>query len=237
MDGWLFPDQRPFWDKTKPEMPYADCNWAPNESKEDTMKTIPAAFGTEVKPVNEPKKETAMPKTTKKETKMNESKPATKKTRMTVAEVKARFESGVAEVRKLYNDAQPIDKPYNPAKDNGVLNRDPEWNEQVRYIAADLGWTDNRFLYKSYIEANGGKLKKGAYGVPSFFGKGFTPVYNIADVEWPDGKIPTEWAKAQRKPRKSGFKPVTLNIPGGGTMTVHSKAELRDYQKLVAMMA
>lgn len=43
MEDWLFPDRRPMWDKSHPEVPYADCNWAPNESKEDEIMTKTAA--------------------------------------------------------------------------------------------------------------------------------------------------------------------------------------------------
>lgn len=44
MSEWLFPNERPFWDTSHPEMPFADCNWHPtNESKEDIMTTTTTA--------------------------------------------------------------------------------------------------------------------------------------------------------------------------------------------------
>ena len=133
-------------------------------------------------------------------------------TKMTVAEVKASFFAGANEVRRMYRGRKPIKTPTNPCKDGGVVNRDKEWNEAVRCIANEFGWTDNRFLYHGGIVANGGKVKPGAYAVPSFFGGMYRPVWNIDDIEWPNG-IPTEWKKPERKPdAKKPTRKVTRKV-------------------------
>lgn len=283
---WLFPDSRPFWDTSRPDMPYADCNWKgttmTNTIEQPTIAEFPTEFtdapkkGKTYVATKKPKPETGKPTiiaetehvdlTEEKETPMPkktaaaktaEPKTATKKAgrkpRMTVAEVKERFESGVAEVRKLYGDAKPIEQPYNPAKPNGVLNRDPEWNEALQFIAADLGWTDNRFAYRGQILANGGKIREGAYGVPSFFNNQYHYVYNFGDVEWPDGKVPTEWKKTERKPRAAkktptkqadaGTAPVVMapapkllhiKLANGIEFDAHDAAEVKELMALFA---
>ena len=255
---WLFPDSRPFWDKTRPDLPYVDCNWKgttmPKTIEQPTIADFPTEFtdspktkkATTKKGDKTMTKKTAVPKTAEPKT---AAKKTERKPRMTVAEVKERFESGVAEVRKLYGDAKPIDAPYNPSKESGILNRDPEWNESLQFIAADLGWTDNRFVYGGTVTANGGKPKEGAYKVPSFFNGRYAYVYNVGDIEWPDGKVPTEWKKTERKARTSKKTPTKhdapvvmapapkllhIKLPNGIEFDAHDAAEVKELMALFA---
>ena len=163
--------------------------------------------------------------------------PSKKAPKRTVAEIKETWYKGAELVAKMYGNAQIIDTPKNPGNENGIVNRDPKWNEAVRYIAAEFGWTDNRFVYGGVINANGGKVKPGAYGVPSFIGGMFRPVYNVDDVEWPGGKVPTEWKKAERTSKgKSG-----KGKGKGGKRTEAPKTKApefsAEYEKLKAELA
>lgn len=75
MEDWLFPDRRPMWDKSHPEMPFADCNWAPNESKEDEIMTKTAAKNTKTAATE---KETPMTEQTANKTANNEKETTVK---------------------------------------------------------------------------------------------------------------------------------------------------------------
>lgn len=230
------------------------------------MKNIPAAFGTEVKPatVNEPKKETTMPKTNETATAKNTA--AKKENAMkneSAAPIKfaahdLKGQEWITETKKMQDHAvracidvygnEPAFEPKSlykelttkEGKKPGMLNQDPEQLKALGIVAHDMGWTSPYFLTEGNISEMGGKVKPGAFEFMMTFTIGNSTrryyVANVDDVEFPDGKVPTAWTKVKR-PSRSAFKPVTLNLPGGGTMTVHNKTELKQYQTIIAMMA
>lgn len=126
-----------------------------------------------------------------------------------------------------------------PGKTPGMLNKDEQQLKALGIIARDMGWTSPYFLTEGNVSEMGGKIREGAFEFFMTFNIGATLrryyVVNVDDVVWPNGKVPTKWTKAKR-PSRTAFKPVTLNLPGGGSMTVHSKAELKQYQQLLALM-
>lgn len=131
-----------------------------------------------------PKSATTKPETKKENTVENEKKP-----KRTVADVKASYDHTIAIVREMYGDAMPIDDPVNPITGR-PLNRDAAQRDNLRYLAADLGWTTNEFATVKQIESYGGKVKDGAYKPIQFMPGRFYRVVNFDDVQWPDDVRP-----------------------------------------------
>ena len=146
------------------------------------------------------KKETTMTKNDAPKTSIMIDRYVTQKNsdiKRSVQEVRDYYNEGVALVRAANDDAMTIDVPVSaiPGKN---LNRDADFLDTLRYIAVDLGWHDNRFLYAGQVRANGGKPREGAYAVPAPVGAMWRPMYNLDDIEWTDGKEPTEWKLPDR---------------------------------------
>lgn len=178
-------------------------------AKENAMTTKNAAQPTliDIAPINEPKtKKATTKKTTKKETTMTEK---TAKPKQTVADVKASYERAIAAVREMYADAMPIDDPVNPITGRPV-NRDAAQREVLRYLAADLGWTNNEFATVSQVKSYGGEVRDGAYKALQFMPGRFYYVVNLDDVKWPNDVRPefTPENKVE-KPKKETVKKAT----------------------------
>lgn len=146
--------------------------------------------------------------TTKKETTMTKTETAaTTDTALSgqdkIAQMRKEYDETIAALRKKHDpvDMQPVN-----AITGRPLNKDEKVVDDLRYFAAEYGWTDNRFATGGQIRANGGKLPKDANSVTMFFQMGdkwrFYKVYNLADVTWPDGTIPTEFAVKSGKKSK-----------------------------------
>ena len=166
--------------------------------------------------------------TTKKENTMTAkknaatTKPETKKeTTMTKTETTATTDTALSGQDKIAQTRSPNDqttaalrKKHDPVDMQPVnaitgrpLNKDANIVDDLRYFAAEYGWDDPRFATGGQIKANGGKLPKDANSVTMFFPMGdkwrFYKVYNLADVEWPDGNIPTTFAVKSGKRAKA----------------------------------
>lgn len=141
------------------------------------------------------KKETTMPNNDQPKTSIMIDRYVAKKNSgasQSVREVLDYYNEGVSLVRAAYDNAMPIDTPISAIPERN-LNKSAEFLDTLRYIAADLGWTDNRFLYAGQVKANGGKPREGAYVIPAPVGAMWRPMYNIGDIVWDGGKEPTEW--------------------------------------------
>lgn len=138
----------------------------------------------DVPTVPAPTTATTKPETKKETTVENEKKP-----KRTVADVKASYDHTIAVVREMYGDAMPIDDPINPITGR-PLNRDAAQRDNLRYLAADLGWTSNEFATVKQVESYGGKVKDGAYKPIQFMPGRFYRVVNLEDVQWPNDVRP-----------------------------------------------
>lgn len=147
--------------------------------------------------------------TTKKETTMTKTETAaTTDTALSgqdkIAQMRREYDETIAALRKKHDpvDMQPVN-----AITGRPLNKDANIVDDLRYFAAEYGWDDPRFATGGQIKANGGKLPKDANSVTMFFPMGdkwrFYKVYNLADVEWPDGNIPTTFAVKSGKRAKA----------------------------------
>lgn len=146
--------------------------------------------------------------TTKKETTMTKTETAaTTDTALSgqdkIAQMRKEYDETIAALRKKHDpvDMQPVN-----AITGRPLNKDEKVVDDLRYFAAEYGWTDNRFATGGQIRANGGKVGKDTPSVTMFFPMGdkwrYYKVYNLADVTWPDGTIPTEFAVKSGKKSK-----------------------------------
>lgn len=144
---------------------------------------------------------------TKKETTMPENDAPKTSGQDTIHKMIAEYDETVAALRAKHD---PVDmQPVNPITGR-PLNKDEKVIDDLRYFAAEYGWTDNRFATGGQIRANGGKVDKDKPSVTMFmrFGNSdkysYYRVYNLADVTWPDGTIPTTFAvKSGKKSGKS----------------------------------
>lgn len=189
-------------------------------------------------------KTTAAKTTTKKETAMTTKtaarKTTTKKeTAMTETETKLKGQDAIAALiaeraafvkkcRRTHAKAELIAEPVNFITGR-PLNKDAKVIDDLRYIAAANGWTDNRFATAGQIKANGGKLAEDAKSDVMFFKMGekyrYYRIYNYADIEWPDG-IPSEFRKsAKRQTKKAAAK------------NTKDAAEIDALKELVAQLA
>lgn len=142
----------------------------------------------------------------------------------------------VAELRVKHADAALIDQPVNFVTGR-PLNKDAAVVDDLRYIAAEYGWTDNRFATAGQIKANGGTVAKDAHSDVMFFSMGdklkYYRIYNIADVTWKDGTMPTELRKSAKrstpKPKKSAPKRKTANKAA-------DNSEVEDLKSMVAAL-
>lgn len=138
----------------------------------------------------------------------------------------------VRRCRRAHKSADLIAEPVNFITGR-PLNKDAKVVDDLRFIAAEYGWTDNRFATAGQIAANGGKLPKDAKYDVMFFAMGdkfrYYKVYNFADIEWPDGKMPTELKKSGKRAAK----------PKAKTAKTDTKlaAEVADLKSLVAQLA
>lgn len=140
---------------------------------------------------------------TKKETTMPENDAPKTSGQDTIHKMMAEYDETVAALRAKHD---PVDmQPVNPITGR-PLNKDEKAIDDLRYFAAEYGWTDNRFATGGQIRANGGKVDKDTPSVTMFFPMGdkfrYYKVYNLADVTWPDGTIPTEFAVKSGKKSK-----------------------------------
>lgn len=248
MGEWL--SDTPIFQQTMTAQQKADA--ANFRRKVTTMPEIPNLFTADQPTNNESnttKKENTMTnktatkkaaaKTTKKETKMNELKGQDY-----VRDLKAKYENAVKMAATLGLKPKGEGAPTNFVTGKNV-NRDKAQNDSLLVVAAVEGYPTNEWATRNQIRANKGKVIPGSYGAKMFIPKGkdengnpkfaYYDVFNMACIEWEDGK-PETFAKPTT-PSKSTFKPVTLNLPGGGSMTVHNKAELNQYKKLIALMS
>lgn len=159
--------------------------------------------------------------TTTKTTAKNSTKPATTKAKTSTEEtpkpkgqdavkaLMAERAAFVAKMRKKHAKATLIDQPVNFVTGR-PLNKDASVVDDLRYIAAEYGWTDNRFATAGQIKANGGTIAKDAHSDVMFFSMGdrvkYYRVYNIADVTWDGGTMPTELRKSAKKATKPSSK-------------------------------
>jgi len=253
MGEWL--SDTPIFQATMTEAQKAD---AANFRKKVTMPaTIPNLFTADQPTNNESnttKKENTMTnktatkktaaKTTKKATAKKETKMNELKGQDYVRDLKAKYENAVKMAATLGLKPKGEGAPTNFVTGKNV-NRDKAQNDSLLVVAAVEGYPTNEWATRNQIHANKGKVIPGSYGAKMFIPKGkdengnpkfaYYDVFNMACIEWEDGK-PETFTKPTT-PSKSAFKPITLNLPGGGSMTVHNKAELNQYKKIVAMMS
>lgn len=118
----------------------------------------------------------------------------------------------VTKLRRKHAKADLIDAPVNFVTGR-PLNKDEKVVDDLRYIAAEYGWTDNRFATAGQIKANGGTIAKDANSDVMFFNMGdklkYYRVYNIADVTWAGGTMPTELRKSAKRATKPAANKAT----------------------------
>lgn len=146
----------------------------------------------------------------------------------------------VSELRNKHADAALIDQPVNFVTGR-PLNKDASVVDDLRYLAAEYGWTDNRFATAGQIKANGGTIAKDAHSDVMFFSMGdklkYYRVYNIADVTWDGGSMPTELRKSAKKPTKPTPKKQTKANSKKATKPKASAARSSEVDDLKAMVS
>lgn len=179
------------------------------------------------------KKETAMPKTAAKTAAAAETeKPKGQAAVLAIMDERAKF---VRKCRRAHKSADLISEPVNFITGR-PLNKDGKQVDDLRFIAAEYGWTDNRFATAGQIDANGGKLADGAHFDTMFFAMGdkyrYYKVYNFADIEWPNGEVPTEF-------KKSGKRAKTTKAKTSAKTKTDTKlaTEVSELKSLVAQLA
>ena len=141
----------------------------------------------------------------------------------------------VRKCRRTFKSADLISEPVNFITGR-PLNKDAKQVDDLRFIAAEYGWTDNRFATAGQIDANGGKLADGAHFDTMFFQMGekyrYYRVYNFSDIIWPNGQMPTEL-------KKSGKRAKTTKAKTSAKTKTDTKlaAEVADLKTLVAELA
>lgn len=201
---WLFPDARPFWDTSRPDLPFADCNWHPtNESKEDETMTKTAAKTAKTAAT---KKETAV----KKETTMtNEPKKSAYTLKKDAA---AAFR---AEYLDAVEDTEPLEGVTSCLPGKSIMNLTDDPAEQLLLAKAaaffEMGTT---FCTESQAKKFGGTLLEDEQGwlvnwKPKTSKDGNVSVwtavvYPVDAFEWENGE-PTfdEQLDAERKARRA----------------------------------
>ena len=184
MNEWLIPGKRPIWDKSHPEMPFADCNWA-NESKEDTM-----SKRTNVQTANNTTE-------TKENTMTNTNKPA----RLTRDEWKAQYIAGLkAKADELAKKHEGEELPA-PVSLYHKLNAEREGTTPKALYASELearvlaltclenGW-NAEYITANQAKEYGGEPAEGAVGV-KLHGKNVARgyiYYNAAQIVWANGE-------------------------------------------------
>ena len=196
--GWLFPDKRPLWDTSRPDLLYADCNWGPT--------TTDASV----------REEPTMATTTKTAT----TKTAAKKEN--AVNIPTIEKNNLANRIALHNDlfalvnaanVEPTDDVENccPGKDIDNLTDDPVEQAFLPYVCAFFGW-EPKLCTESQAKANGGTLKDGAQGWPALWatkttktgknaGKSSTWcqfVYPMSAFDWKSGAPAYDEEKALR---------------------------------------
>ena len=141
----------------------------------------------------------------------------------------------VRKCRRTFKSADLISEPVNFITGR-PLNKDAKQVDDLRFIAAANGWTDNRFATAGQIDANGGKLPKDAKYDVMFFAMGdkyrYYKVYNYADIIWPNGQMPTEL-------KKSGKRAKTTKAKTSAKTKTDTKlaTEVSELKSLVAQLA
>ena len=185
MGEWLFPDVRPFWDTSKPNVPFADCNWAPtNESKEDTTMTKTAA-------------KTAKTTAAKKENTMNNE----PKKRLTREEWKAQYIADLTAKADELAAKHEGDELPTPINLYHKLNNERIGTPMKSLYASELemrvlaltclenGW-DAEYMTANQAGDYSGKPKDDAVGIKlhgKYVAKGYI-FYNVNDIEWEFGE-------------------------------------------------
>lgn len=212
--GWLFADKRPFWDTTRPDLPYADCNWRSTTTtdasvgKEPTMATKNTAAKSTAKTTANAKENTMS----------NETK--TSYNDRSAAKVADRAKLQETILAKVKEPSIPEVTHILPGKTAANLCDDPAEIELLRYAAAYYGWDDVAYCTAAQAKKFGGTVKDGAQGFDLLWkpkttktGKnaGVTTqhvatVYPASAFEWANG-APNDHdykvAKAQRALRKA----------------------------------
>ena len=144
---WLFPDMRPFWDTTRPDMPKALGTFT-SCRKESEMTT---------------KKNAATTTATKKETTMTTPKPSFAD--RTAARIAARIELQQTITAAVQEPTVGEPKHVLPGKTAANLCDDPVEIEFLRYAATFYGWTTDEFCTEAQAKKFGGTLVEGAEGI------------------------------------------------------------------------
>lgn len=166
MDEWLIPGERPFWDKSRPDLPFADCNWpTTTESKEDTMAKKNIAQTTIDTIIAESKEDTMTEQTTAAAN--TEKKETTVK--YNYREDKARH-AEIRDAAKL-GRVKPIEvTSCLPGKTAANFTDDPAEVTLLGKAAAKFGW-GNEFCTVSQAKKFGGELD------PEYEGHGWLVKY------------------------------------------------------------
>lgn len=202
--------------------------------KENTMTTKKNAATTNAQPTLIDIAPVPAPKTKKATTKKENAMEKTAKPKQTVADVKASYDRAVAAVRVAYDDAMPIDEPVNPITGRPV-NKDAVQRDNLRYLAADLGWTSNEFATVAQVKSYGGEVREGAYRALQFMPGRFYYVVNLDDVTWPNGRPEFTPENKVEKPKKEPKK-TTKATPKDDAKVKALEGEVSDLKEMMAQM-
>lgn len=237
-NGWLFPDKRPFWDKTRPDLPYSDAQ----------------PKGTEMTARKNTTAQTAAKTTTKKGTTMTTKKNAqatTNETPLTgkekraadLAALKAKYDAPAFEtVINIHNVLKAQYEAEHMGKDSAPkpLYATDDEIEYLCWFANEQGWTNNAFVSKSQLPAVHGTPREGAVSVKLFGPMGRPGTYfNYDDIEWEyeegpvyDPEVAAATKKAFGEKRKANRANVQqLGLPNGTVMMVdiNNKRAMANY--------
>ena len=192
---WLFPDMRPFWDTTRPDMPkalgtFTSCR---KESEMTTKKNAATTTATKKETtMTTPTKETTMTETPKKMTKEEKKAAAIAARQKEIDDLKAKYDApafdnpiNVRSVLRAIYISDTTGKEKAPA---AIFISDLD-KEFLCWYSNERGWTNNGFMTENQVAECHGTIPEGVEGVILHGPTGVpTTYYNVDDIEWEKGE-------------------------------------------------